>query len=68
MSEIATKRRTLRDLLGQQKHLMAAEGRGAMANMYYGYQVRVDKGRYDDRLDEMIAEARQELAKQGEGN
>lgn len=59
----AAKRATLTALLQQQRDKALADGRGTIANMFFGYIIRVDAGRYDDRLDDMIAEAREELGR-----
>jgi hypothetical protein len=59
---IRRKREALKTLLGLQRDNAHADGRGALANMYAGYIIRVDAGRYDDRLDNFIAEARAELS------
>jgi hypothetical protein len=59
---IHKKRETLKALLGLRRDNALSDGRGALADMYAGYIIRVNAGRYDDRLDDFIAESRAELA------
>lgn len=59
---IRRKRETLKALLSELRTKALADGRGTLANMFTGYIIRTEAGRYDDRLDDFIAEQRAELA------
>jgi hypothetical protein len=58
-ADIRAKRATAKRLIATKIEQARKEGRGALANMYFGYGIRINAGRYDDLLDEFIAELRE---------
>jgi hypothetical protein len=56
--DLQTKREELKALFRKLVDEAHEAGRPAVANVYYGRIIRVDAGRYDDRIDEHIATMR----------
>lgn len=58
MTELRKKREEMKALLRKEMEKAREAGRPALARIMYGRTISVDAGRYDDKLDEHIAELR----------